>query len=1003
MKSNEPLSRVRPSFLVSLFGVGLGLLVPSGAQAQSGPPSTNTLQLWLKADAGVTTTGSNVTAWADQSGNGNKATLPTGANPPVFVASDPALNSKPILQFNVTDFLQLTNTLDITGDISGFVVMRLHSSSIGNYRGILDQGCGAGYPDPNQWMIYADGTSVLQRGDGCGTTYSFNSSSFAVSNSEYLELAFVAESTNVNMYLNNDGFGQSVANAPITAEGIPMRIGGRYPSGSSLDADVAEILLYNSALSGTDRTNVWTYLATKYGLFRPVTSLVSSPANGSSNAAPASIVATATASVAGGSVVNVTFLANGVPVGTISVPPYAVSLNVLNPGTLTLNSVVMDEFGLTTTSAPVTVTITGTAATFAGSSNLVMWLEAGAGVSATNGSNVTSWTDQSGNNNNAVQADASFTPTLLNDAINGQSAIAFDATNQTYLYVPDSPGIAITGDIAGFAVVNVPSNQISDYQEIWVEGGNNGYPSPNELIIEPGGLPVFARGDGVSQIDAFAGNLPVPGGNYAIICFSVTNGAMTQFLNAVSNGTYTATITPVDGDDNDLFIGTRGLFDTFMTGDVAELMLFNSSLWGTNLANLQAYLGTKYGLALAVPAADPGPAVSILNPANGGSVDAPGNFTVTAAATPASATSIATMELFVNGFSFGTLSAPPYQWPVFVSTPGPIALMVTATDNHGVANSANTTITATGGTNAAYAAGTNLVLWLRADAGVTTDGSGNVLEWADQSSYGNNVFAGPSGTPTNVPNAVNGLPALYFDTSISSSLIAQDSPSLAITNDIASFAVLNPNANSPGNYREIWWQGNGIPEPNAFFIFPGNDPAPGWGDGNAVQDFFPAPITIPGLQWSILGFSKAGQTMSQFIDGIPNGAPELGSGAAVDGGLPLYIGTRGDFYSYLRADLAEVMIFNTALTGTNLENVRQYLGVKYGLALVAPGPTPPVVSISRQGTSVVISWPQSYSGYILQSASSLSGGWAPVAGVQNNQVIITPSATTQQFYRLLSP
>jgi hypothetical protein len=997
MKSNESSSRVRPLILVSLLGVGLGLLLPSGAQAQSGPP-TNNLQLWLKADAGVTTSGSNVTAWADQSGNGNNATLPATANPPVFVASDPALNGKPVLQFNVTDFLQLTNALDMPGDVSGFVIMRLHSSSIGNYRGIIDQECGAGYPDPNQWMIYADGTSVLQRGDGCGMTYSFNPSSFAVSNSEYLELAFVAAGTNVNMYLDNCSFGQDVATAPITAEGILMRIGARYPSGSSLDADVAELLLYNAGLSDTDRTNVWTYLATKYDLFHTVTCTMTSPANGSTAAAPATIAATATASVSGGSVVNVSFVANGLTLGTITVPPYAIALNVLNPGSLTLQAVVMDNLGLTTTSAPVTVTYTGTTPTFSGNSNLVLWLEADAGVSTDGSGNVTNWADQSSSGNNASSG-AFGPPAITNGAINGLPAVAFNATNLCSLAVPYSSMLSTTNDIASIVVLNPAPDNAGNYIAVWWQGV--GVPAPNAFFLFPGIDPSPGWGDGTAQtfVNAPTG---LPPSQWSIMGFSKAGQTVSQFLDAIPNGGPTPGSASIADGLSPTYIGTRGDYFSFFDGEIAELMIFNTSLTGTTLNNLQAYLGTKYGMALVVPAPDLGPVVSILSPANGGSVAAPGNFAVTATATPVPATSIATVQLYVNGIAFSALSAPPYQWPVYVSTPGPVTLMVTATDNHGVANSASATITATGSTNATYTAGMNVVLWLRADVGVSTDGGGNVTEWADQSSYGNNLFAG-TGTPTNIPNAVNGLPALYFDTSIASYLVANDSPSLAITNDIASFAVLNPNANSPGNYREIWWQGNGIPEPNAFFIFPGNDPAPGWGDGSGVQDFFPAPITLPGLQWSIVGFSKQGQTMSQYFNGVPNGAPQLGSGAAVDAGLPLYVGTRGDFYSYLRADLAEVMIFNTALTGTNLDNVRQYLGVKYGLALVAPGQPPPTLSIARQGNAVVISWPLSVSGYVLQSASSLSGSWAPVAGVQNNQVTVTPPLPTQQFYQLVLP
>src|ERR1022692_1348782 len=103
-----------------------------------------------------------------------------------------------------------------------------------------------------------------------------------------------------------------------------------------------------------------------------------------------------------------------------------------------------------------------------------------------------------------------------------------------------------------------------------------------------------------------------------------------------------------------------------------------------------------------------------------------------------------------------------------------------------------------------------------------------------------------------------------------------------------------------------------------------------------------------------------------------------------DGQSPTYIGTRGDYYSFYDGYIAEIMIFNTALTGTNLNNVRQYLAAKYGFVLVAPGPTAPLLSIARQGASLVISWPQSYTSYILQGAANLAGSWTMVAGAQSN-------------------
>src|ERR1043166_4140267 len=50
-----------------------------------------------------------------------------------------------------------------------------------------------------------------------------------------------------------------------------------------------------------------------------------------------------------------------------------------------------------------------------------------------------------------------------------------------------------------------------------------------------------------------------------------------------------------------------------------------------------------------------------------------------------------------------------------------------------------------------------LQLWLNADVGVTTNGSGQVTAWADQSGLANNATQGslPS-APTYAPNSLNG-------------------------------------------------------------------------------------------------------------------------------------------------------------------------------------------------------------------------------------------------------
>jgi hypothetical protein len=59
----------------------------------------------------------------------------------------------------------------------------------------------------------------------------------------------------------------------------------------------------------------------------------------------------------------------------------------------------------------------------------------------------------------------------------------------------------------------------------------------------------------------------------------------------------------------------------------------------------------------------------------------------------------------------------------------------------------------------------------------------------------------------------------------------------------------------------------------------------------------------------------------------------------------------------------------------------------------------PALAVRRDGSSLTISWPANISGYVLESTAALpSASWALVAGVQNNSVTVTPTATS--FYRL---
>lgn len=90
------------------------------------PPDLSGLKLWLRPDIGITLNGSNVSNWADQSGNLNDASQSNGPNQPSY--SSTAFNGKPLLSFNgSSSFLNGTTIPNINN--SSMTVLSLFSGN----------------------------------------------------------------------------------------------------------------------------------------------------------------------------------------------------------------------------------------------------------------------------------------------------------------------------------------------------------------------------------------------------------------------------------------------------------------------------------------------------------------------------------------------------------------------------------------------------------------------------------------------------------------------------------------------------------------------------------------------------------------------------------------------------------------------------------------------------------------------------------------------------------
>jgi len=108
---------------------------------------------------------------------------------------------------------------------------------------------------------------------------------------------------------------------------------------------IAEIEAYQAAVSAN----------------APPSVTITSPADGSSFTAPASMSISATASDADGSVDSVAFYANGTLLGTDSTAPYSVDWSSAPAGSYALTAVATDNASATTTSSVVNITVTSAA------------------------------------------------------------------------------------------------------------------------------------------------------------------------------------------------------------------------------------------------------------------------------------------------------------------------------------------------------------------------------------------------------------------------------------------------------------------------------------------------------------------------------------------------------------------------------------------------------------------------------------------------------------------
>jgi len=254
------------------LSLGLGLhknriFAASGGGNPFSPSDLSGLSMWLKADAGVTLSGLNVTAWADQSGNGRNAT-PVDVSP-TFNASE--LNNKPTI--SLSSISGGTNkSLQISGNPMGesgstaFVVNYVdknifnsdnNGALLGNFGNASD---GSHWPFGPENSVY-DSFATDSRKNNLGIPEGIlNWNIYSV----------FSEDNNWKLFCNGNEFYSDSENVYSTsiANSTSLYVGMQNNAGSNqvFKGKVAEVVIYNRVLTSTERQQVEQYLFNKYAI-----------------------------------------------------------------------------------------------------------------------------------------------------------------------------------------------------------------------------------------------------------------------------------------------------------------------------------------------------------------------------------------------------------------------------------------------------------------------------------------------------------------------------------------------------------------------------------------------------------------------------------------------------------------------------------------------------------------------------------------------------------------
>ncbi len=218
-------------------------------------------QLWLDAADrnALTLIGSHVATWLDKSGKTNHA---TGGTPPILATNSTLAQTSSglnqVLRFDGSSTYLNVNLSSLSNSPYTIIALEVATSKsnnssyfLGNNNGGQDATLHIGYNTPGEWRWGEYGDDL-----NYDTTFKYPAARISTER--------ITASLGESLYFNSTNVANRTAGALLGGTFLSQGTVGRAIGGGNYQGDLAELIVYNTALSTTDRTNIENYLATKW-------------------------------------------------------------------------------------------------------------------------------------------------------------------------------------------------------------------------------------------------------------------------------------------------------------------------------------------------------------------------------------------------------------------------------------------------------------------------------------------------------------------------------------------------------------------------------------------------------------------------------------------------------------------------------------------------------------------------------------------------------------------